>query len=94
MVAAGIYVGIWAISKYAVTVQASYYYSVSHKISSYIEVDPNNPACDQNIDTTVVSTSLYSSSDIKTAQAVALSLIFSWLMWKLPLAMFMLHLIY
>jgi len=39
-----------------------------------------------------VSTSIYTTTEVRTAQAVALSLLFSWLMWKLPLSLFILHL--
>lgn len=93
LAAAGVYVGIWAISKFAVKDQASYYYSTAPVyISPYIEVDQTASECDQAV---VTSTStFYSNGENTTAQAVALALVFSWIMWKLPLAMFQLHLIF
>jgi hypothetical protein len=93
IIACGIYVGIWAITKYATSVQASYYYNVEHTISPYISNNTNN-GCNSTLDSAVKSISLYTAEQLNDTKAIALGLIYSWLMWKLPMAVFMLHLIY
>lgn len=93
LAAAGVYVGIWAISKFSVKEQASYYYSTSPvSVSPYIEVDQTATQCDQSV--VASATPFYTNGENSTAQAVALALVLSWMMWKFPLAMFQLHLIF
>lgn len=86
------YGGIWAISKYLVTVQTSYYYNKKHVVSPYIYASGLS-TCDSAI-TIFDSTTLYEQGKTSKPAAVALYLVFSWLMWKLPIALFMLHLIF
>jgi hypothetical protein len=93
IVACGIYVGIWAITKYAANVQSSYYYHVDHYISPYISNNTNN-GCNSTLNGTIMSSSIHTSGELIDPKAIALGLIYSWLMWKLPMALFMLHLIY
>mgnify|MGYP000993648678 FL=1 len=88
------YGGIWAITRFAVTIQNSPYYQVNYYVSPYVDLQTNNTSCDFTIgDTDYRSNILYTSDEINTPQAVALALVFSWLMWKLPLGFYMLHLI-
>lgn len=96
MLAAGVYVGIWAISTMLVTSQTSYYYTTEYPLSPYIEVNSQSPTtCDSTVYRTIESSlGFFTSAQLKDAKTIALSLIFSWLMWKLPLAVFMLHIIY
>ena len=96
MLAAGVYVGIWAISTLLVTSQTSYYYTTEYPLSPYIEVNSQSPTtCDSTVYRTIESSlGFFTSAQLKDAKTIALSLIFSWLMWKLPLAVFMLHIIY
>jgi hypothetical protein len=77
--AAGIYVGIWAISKYAVTIQASPYYSVDYHVSPYVTSEESVTCTFEILSNSTKSTAIYNADDIKTPQAVALSLVFSWL---------------
>lgn len=96
VLAAGVYVGIWAISTLLVTSQISYYYTTEYPLSPYIEVNSQSPTtCDSTVYRTIESSlGFFTSAQLKDAKTIALSLIFSWLMWKLPLAVFMLHIIY
>lgn len=96
VLAAGVYVGIWAISTLLVTSQTSYYYTTEYPLSPYIEVNSQSPTtCDSTVYRTIESSlGFFTSAQLKDAKTIALSLIFSWLMWKLPLAVFMLHIIY
>lgn len=96
MLAAGVYVGIWAISTLLVTSQTSYYYTTEYPLSPYIEVNSQPPTtCDSTVYRTIESSlGFFTSAQLTDAKTIALSLIYSWLMWKLPLAVFMLHIIY
>ena len=53
LLAAGIYVGIWAISKYLVQTQASHYYTTEYPLSPYIEVNSQIAYCDSTVNSKV-----------------------------------------
>jgi len=78
-------IGVWAIDYFVVQIQASYYYSKDAKISTYIDA-ATTPAS--------VSAMFSSSSNgINSALSVSMSLVYSWLLWKLPLIVFSYHLV-
>jgi hypothetical protein len=88
-------VGIWAITQYVANIQTSYYYNVDHYISPYVEVSNNaNNGCNSTLNGNMNSTRIYQEGEVNDPKAIALGLIYSWLMWKLPMGLFMLHLIY
>lgn len=69
----------WAIDTYACNnLQASNYYSVSYYVSTYVGA------------TTTDSTQLYTSS-LTDVLPTAMGLVYSWLLWKLPLMVFAYH---
>jgi hypothetical protein len=82
IVATVIYIGIWAIDYIVFQRQASYYY----KSSTYVS---------PNVDSIIVtdSTLLFTTSSPFDTAGVAMSLVYSWLLWKGPLVVYTFHLI-
>jgi hypothetical protein len=72
-------IGVWAIDYLAVGIQSSYYYTNNLKVSSYTDTYSYT-------DSTQMFTS--SSSSTNSALAVAMSLIYSWILWKASLIVF------
>lgn len=70
---------MWAIDYFAVGIQASSYYTVSSTVSSYTD---NTGITDSSLLFTT------SSNTVNSPVAVAMSLIYSWLLWKLSLVVF------
>lgn len=77
-------IGVWAIDYFAVQIQASYYYSKDAKISTFVDTSP--PA-------TVSAMFSGSSNGFNSVISVSMSLVYSWLLWKLPLIVFSYHLV-
>ncbi len=82
IVAAGIYIGVWAIDYFAVKRQASYFYKNPTTFS---------PAIDST--THLSLTSLFGGVDPFDTLGVAISLVYSWVLWKGPLLVYCFHLI-
>ncbi len=72
-------IGVWAIDYLAVGTQASYYYSNIFQISGYTDTAAYT-------DSTAMFSTL--SNGPNSAVGVAMSLIYSWLLWKLSLMVF------
>ena len=89
-IAFGIFIGLWAIDTYATgNVQSSYYYKNKFDISTSLDI--------ASVISTYTSSSL-SIFDGKTngynsTIAVAMSLVFSWLFWKITLIVYTYHVI-
>jgi hypothetical protein len=77
-------IGVWAIDYFAVQIQASYYYSKNATISSFI---------DTAAQTSVANLFSSNTNGISSALSVSMSLIYSWILWKLPLIVFSYHLV-
>ena len=77
--ALGINIAMWAIDYFAVNVQASYYYSNAKTVSSYTDTVAY-------ADSSFLFTN--STNGIGSAVAVAMSLIYSWVLWKASLVVF------
>lgn len=86
MLAMAINIGMWAIDYYAVGTQASYYYSNSFTVSAY--TDTISPFY---TDSTAMFNTLAKGPN--SAVGVAMSLIYSWLLWKLSLMVFAYHVV-
>lgn len=86
MVGVGINVAIWAIDYYAVSVQASYFYNNAMTVSSYTDIT-------SAMATYTDSTKMFGSSTNSSGSpiAVAMSLIYSWILWKISLIVFSWH---
>ena len=74
-------VGVWAIDYFGTKIQHSYYYESNYAVSSTMDGNTYTDA-----------TNIYSEST-GTPKAVAMSLIFSWILWKGALLIYALHLI-
>lgn len=83
MLAVGINIGMWAIDYFAVGVQASFFYNNTVPVSSYIDIASVYA-------TYTDSTKIFSTSATSPGApvAVAMSLIYSWVLWKFPLIVF------
>lgn len=81
--AMGINVGMWAIDYFAVGAQASYFYSNAFKVSTYLDIA-------SVVSTYTDSTQMFnnSSNGPGSPLGVAMSLIYSWVLWKFPLIVF------
>jgi len=81
IIALAIFIAVWAIDYFAVGRQYSYYYYNLTTVSSYV-------------DTTTYSDSrtIFGTADPTDTLAIAMSLIYSWLLWKGPLCIYILHL--
>ena len=79
--ALGINIGAWAVDYYGVKRQYSYYYH-------------NSMAYAASIDSTVYtdSTTMFSPDDPKDTISIVMSLAYSWVLWKVPLVLYSLHL--
>jgi hypothetical protein len=88
----GFYIAIWAISRYAVTHISSYYYNVSHRYSPSISGNHTANGCSLSATPSKNTANFASDPQLRAADSVALSLIYSWIMWKLPFSLFILHL--
>ena len=86
-----VYLCIFFLSHKAVPITWSHYYSSDAQASPYIAAE-GNELCSATI--TETANDIYPNGGYRTPEAVALSLIFTWLMWKLPLLMFTLSLIW
>lgn len=82
IVAAGIYIGVWAVDYFAIQRQASYYYKSAKTVSSATDGTPYGD-----------STLMFTTSDPFDTLGIAVSLIYSWVLWKLPLVVYCYHLI-
>lgn len=82
IIATAIYIGVWAIDYFAVQRQASYYYKSSSRVSTSTD---NTGIID--------STFLFTTSNPFDSLGVAMSLIYSWMLWKGPLIVYAYHLI-
>lgn len=79
VLAVGINLGIWAIDYYAVGTQASYYYNSNFKVSSYTDATIYS-------DSTQMFTT--STNSPGSPVGVAMSLIYTWILWKFALIAF------
>lgn len=70
---------MWAIDYFAVGVQASYYYTNAFRVSSYTDTATYT-------DSTQMFTT--SSKAVNSPVAIAMSLVYSWILWKLALIVF------
>jgi hypothetical protein len=86
ILAMGINIGLWAIDYFAVGTQASYYYSNAFSIS---------PFTDTMYASYTDSTGMFNNfiNGPNSAVGVAMSLIYSWLLWKLSLMVFAYHVV-
>jgi len=84
ILAMGINIGMWAIDYYSVGTQASYYYSNSFKVSSYTDA-----TAIAYTDSTTMFNNF--SNGPNSAVGVAMSLIYSWVLWKFALIAFTYH---
>ena len=81
LLALGVFVGVWAIDYFAVGRQYSYYYSNSTTMSAAIDSS-----------TYTDSTVIFSPNDPTDTLSVAMGLLYSWLLWKGPLCVYVLQL--
>ena len=77
----GINVAIWAIDYYSVKRQDSFYYYNNYPIATTIDI---------TIYTSV--TQMFGSDDPNDSLGTTMALIYGWLLWKTPLAVYALHL--
>ena len=70
---------MWAIDYFAVGIQASYYYTNAFRVSSYTDTATYT-------DSTQMFTN--NSNALNSPVAVAMSLVYSWILWKLALIVF------
>ena len=82
IVATAIYIGVWAIDYFAIQRQASYYY----KNPSYVSGNTDNTGI-------INSTLLFTTRDPFDTLGIAMALVYSWVLWKLPLVVYAFHLI-
>lgn len=80
--AVGINIGIWAIDYNAVSRQASIYYYNTFTVSSYVDTT-----------TYANSNSMFPTSNPFDTLGTAMSLVYSWVLWKGPILIYVLHLI-
>ena len=80
----GINIAMWAIDYYAVGTQASYYYSNAVRVSSFTDAVAY-------VDSTSMFTNF--SNGPNSAAGVAMSLIYSWVLWKSALIVFTYHIV-
>ena len=80
-IAIGVNIGVWAVDYYAVKRQYSYYYYNYTTFSPYI-------------DTVVYANSnlMFTPEDPFDTVGVVVAIVYSWVLWKGPLAVFVLHL--
>ena len=92
MVVAGLlYVGIFFLSHKVTKTQWSSFYTNYHEVSPYYAAEANQSACNP----VLIENSrqvLYPEDNFRTNKSIAMSIIFSWIMWKLPLSMYTLSL--
>jgi hypothetical protein len=84
IVATGFYIGVWAIDYFVFQRQASYYY----KNTSLVSLNTDNTGITDS--TLLFATSINSPFD---TVGVAMSLVYSWVLWKGPLVVYGYHLI-
>ncbi len=82
LVAVGINIGIWAIDYNAVNRQASIYYYNTFTVSSYVDTV-----------TYANSVSMFPTSNPFDTLGTAMALVYSWVLWKGPILIYVLHLI-
>jgi hypothetical protein len=75
-------IGMWAIDYFAVGVQASHYYTTAYSVSSAVDVSTYSS-----------STAVFGSTNTNDVLPIAMSLIYSWVLWKFPLIVYSYHLI-
>ena len=81
LIAMGLNLGIWALDTYVIKRQYSYYYYNSMTFS-------------ESIDTTSYTsgTQMFSPDDPNDTLGVTMGLIYGWVLWKLPLVVYLFHL--
>jgi hypothetical protein len=84
ILAVAINIGVWAIDYFAVGIQASNYYSSAYAVSTLADITTYADS------TLIFATSTTSLSD---PLSIAMSLVFSWVLWKLPLVIYTFNLI-
>ena len=78
-----VYGGLWAVDRFAVRAQTSSYYGVSFPVSQYIATNQTYTA----------STAIFEGSLLKEAAPIAMHILYAWLMWKLPLFVFLFEMV-
>ena len=80
-IALGINIGIWAIDTYAIKRQYSYYYYNTITFAATIDNALYASA-----------SAMFSPDDPNDTLGVVMGIIYGWVLWKAPLAIYMLHL--
>ena len=81
VLAAGVYIGVWAINKYAANFyQTSYYYKSTHNISA--SALPTNTAFTDSL-------SMDTAINLNSALTVSMTVLYPWILWKGPLFAFL-----
>jgi hypothetical protein len=91
-----IYLLIWVIGRFSIERLTDYYYFADYNVSPNTSMDLwklSAQVNDYSSETYFLSNSWYTPDELKKADAIALSLLFSWVMWKLPLTVFTLTVI-
>jgi hypothetical protein len=81
LIVLGVYIGVWAVDYFAIKRQYSYYYSNFVTVSTYVDAVLYSD-----------SRAMFGTNDPTDTLAIAMSLIYSWALWKLPLCLYALHL--
>lgn len=82
IIAFGLYVAVWAINFKQVGYQASTYYHNSYSVNQYVDAQAN----------TYAASTLMFSVDTEDAKGFAMAILYSWILWKFPLVVWVLHL--